>query len=173
MTDIKKDFYSYIKKDLYPYIKKKLLTPIIGICIISLYLLIKISPVASILWLCISTLYLLYMNNYKDISKIWLFTIGMWYLIFTTSLHEITIIIGFEHTEAIFIYLFNNSFIFESLCFQTLFMLDFLSAKLGFPIYYSLLSFSGPKPLANYLCFRSFYAYCWWSIVFNIFIIFQ
>jgi hypothetical protein len=91
--------------------------------------------VASILWLCISTLYLLYMNNYKDISKIWLFTIGMWYLIFTTSLHEITIIIGFEHTEAIFFYLFNNSFIFESLCFQTVFMLDFLSAKLGFPIY--------------------------------------
>jgi len=35
------------------------------------------------------------MHNYKNVLKIWGFTIGIWYLIFTTSLYEMPILIGF------------------------------------------------------------------------------
>ena len=92
---------SIFDKDLLSYIKKNFLTLITGICVISLFLLVFISPVFSLLWLCIPTLYFLYMHNYKDIFKIWGFTIGIWYFIFTTSLSEITILIGFENTTLI------------------------------------------------------------------------
>ena len=118
------------------YLKKNYFTPrIIGISIISLFLLIQFSPIFSFLWLSISTLYCLYIRSYKDISKIWGFTTGIWYFIFTTSLCEITILIGFENTKVIINYLLDNHFLFESLCFQTVYILDALSAKLGFSIY--------------------------------------
>ena len=139
MTNFKKNLFN---KDVFFYANKKLnsyfkqLTPIIfGISIISLFLLIKTSPVFSILWLCIPTLYFLYIRKYKDIFKIWGFTLGIWYLIFSTSLSEITIIIGFENTKMIINYLLDNDFLFENLCFQTVYLLDALSAKLGFSIY--------------------------------------
>merc|ERR1712157_659682 len=45
-------------------------------------------------------------------------TFGSWYFIFTTSLSGTTILIGFEN-----------------LCFQTVYILDFLSAKVGFSLY--------------------------------------
>ena len=123
------------KKDVLSYIKPTFLTPIFGICIISLFLLIELSPMLSILWLCIATLYFLYMRNYKDISKIWGFTIIVWYLIFTTSLSEVTILIGFENTPVIINYLLDSNFLFENLCFQTVYIVDALSTKLGFSIY--------------------------------------
>ena len=72
-----------------------------GICVISLYLLVQLSPLLSILWLCVATLYFLYISDYKDIFKIWGITIGIWYLIFTTSLSEIPILIGFENTKEV------------------------------------------------------------------------
>lgn len=74
-------------------------------------------------------------RNYKDILKIWGFTLAIWYFIFTTSLCETTILIGFENTEVIINYLLNNNVMFENLCFQTVYILDFLSAKIGFPLY--------------------------------------
>ena len=142
VTKLKKKFYQIFQskknlfnKDVLSYIKKNLLTRIMGICIISLVLLVACSPVFSILWLCIPTLYFLYIRNYRDIFKIWGFTIGIWYLIFTTSLSEITILIGFENTRVIIDYLLDNTFLFENLCFQTVYILDALSAKLGFSIY--------------------------------------
>ena len=116
--------------------KKKYFTKrIIKICIVSLFLLIQLSPIFSLLWLCISALYFLYIRSYRDIPIIWGFTISIWYLIFTTSLAEVTIIIGFENTQIIINYLLDNNFLFESLCFQTVYILDALSAKLGFSIY--------------------------------------
>jgi len=63
------------------------------------------------------------------------FTISIWYLVFSTSLYNITILIGFENTEVIINYLLDNTVFFESLCFQTVYILDALSAKLGFSIY--------------------------------------
>jgi hypothetical protein len=114
---------------------------ILVICTISLFLLVQ-SPILSILWLIISTLYLLYIHSYKDISKIWGFTIGIWYLIFTISLSEITILIGFENTTVIIDYLLDNNFLFENLCFQTVYIFDALSAKLGFSIYIPAVVFS-------------------------------
>ncbi len=105
------------------------------VSIVSLFFLIRLSPIVSLLWLCISTLYFLYIRSYRDISIIWGFTISIWYLIFTTSLAEVTILIGFENTKTIINYLLDNNFLFENLCFQTVYLLDALSAKLGFSIY--------------------------------------
>ena len=105
------------------------------IYLISFFLLIALSPIFSLFWLLISTAYLLWERNYRDILKIWGFTLGIWYFIFTTSLSGTTILIGFENTEVILNYLLNNTVFFESLCFQTVYILDALSAKLGFSIY--------------------------------------
>ena len=97
MENKKKFLFS---KNLISNLKNNYFTKrIIGICIVSLFLLIELSPV--FLWLCISTLYFLYIRSYRDISIIWGFTISIWYLIFTTSLAEVTIIIGFENTQII------------------------------------------------------------------------
>ncbi len=115
--------------------EKSNLNYIIGICLISLFLLTTTSPILSLLWLSVPTIYFLYNRNYKDIFKIWGFTIGIWYFIFTASLSEITILIGFENTKVIINYLLTNTFMFETLCFQTVYILDILSAKLGFPLY--------------------------------------
>ena len=123
-------------KNVLGYLQKNYFTPaIIWISIPSLFLLVQFTPILSILWLSINTLYFLYIGDYKDISKIWWITIGVWYLIFSTSLHEITILIGFENTEIIIIYMSGSDLMFESLCFQTVYILDGLSAKLGFSIY--------------------------------------
>jgi hypothetical protein len=108
---------------------------IIIIYLISFFLLIASSPIFSLFWLLIPTAYFLWERSYKDILKIWGFTLGIWYFIFTTSLSGTTILIGFENTEVIINYLMNNSIMFENLCFQTVYMLDFLSAKVGFPLY--------------------------------------
>lgn len=104
-------------------------------CFISLFLLVATSPILSLLWLLVPTAYFLYNRNYKDIFKIWGFTLVIWYLIFTTCLSGTTILIGFEHTKAIVIYMSENNVMFEPLCFQTVYILDVLSAKLGFPLY--------------------------------------
>jgi len=139
MINIKKFLWelktSIFDRNLISYLKKNYITRITGICVISIFLLVLISPVFSLLWLCIPTLYFLYMHNYKNIFKIWGFTIGIWYLIFTTSLYEVTILIGFENTTLIINYLLDNHFLFENLCFQTVYILDDLSAKLGVSIY--------------------------------------
>lgn len=114
---------------------KEKLDYIVLICLISLFLLIASSPILSLFWLVLPTGYFLYSRNYKNILKIWGFTICIWYFIFTTSLSGITILIGFKNTEVIINYLLNNDIMFETLCFQTVYILDFLSAKLGFPLY--------------------------------------
>lgn len=133
MENKKKELFN---KNVFSYLKKHYFTQrIIGISIVSLFLLIELSPVLSLLWLSICTLYLLYIRSYIDISKVWSFTIGIWYLIFTTSLANTTILIGFENTQVILIYLLDNEFLFPNLCFQTVYILDALSAKLGFSIY--------------------------------------
>ena len=113
----------------------KKLNHIIIIYLISFFLLIASSPIVSLFWLLIPTVYFLWKRNYKDILKIWGFTLGIWYFIFTTSLSEITILIGFENTEVIINYMLNNNVMFENLCFQTVYLLDFLSFKVGFPLY--------------------------------------
>jgi len=108
---------------------------IIIIYLISFFLLIASSPIVSLFWLLVPTAYFLWERNYKNILKIWGFILGVWYFIFTTSLSGTTILIGFENTEVIINYLLNNNVMFENLCFQTVYMLDFLSAKVGFPLY--------------------------------------
>jgi hypothetical protein len=112
---------------------KNIFNPLVGICCISLILLIALSPVFSMLWLlCMFNLYFLYIHKYRSIFKIWGFILSIWYLIFSTSLYNITILIGFENTEVIINYLLDNTVFFENLCFQTVYILDALSAKFGF-----------------------------------------
>ena len=113
----------------------KKLSYLLIICLISFFLLTATTPIFSLLWLLVPTGYFLYNRDYRDILKIWGFTIGIWYFIFTTSLSEITIVIGFENTKIVIDYLLNNPVMFENLCFQTVDLLDFLSAELGFPLY--------------------------------------
>jgi hypothetical protein len=124
-----------IKKFISYFCKNWGATHILVICTISLFLLVRCSPILSILWVMICTLYLLYIHSYKDISKIWGFTFFMWYIIFTISLSEITIRIGFENTGVIVIYLLDSDVLCKNLCFQTVFLLDALSSKLGVSIY--------------------------------------
>ena len=68
---------------------------IIIIYLISFFLLIASSPIFSLLWLLVPTAYFLWERNYRNILKIWGFTLGVWYFIFTTSLSGTTILIGF------------------------------------------------------------------------------
>ena len=109
-------------------------SPIVITLIISLILLLVFSPVLSLLWLYIPTSYFLYHRSFQNIYKIWGVTLSIWYFVFSTSLSELTIIIGFQHTKVILDYLMENPFLFKNLCFQTVYLLDILSAKLGFPI---------------------------------------
>jgi len=119
-----------------PNLKKKyILTLIAGVSLVSIILLIFFSPVYSIMWLVLSSFCFLYVKNYKSIYKIWFITITIWYLIFTTTLAEIPILIGFNNTKVVLIYLIQNDVLFANLCFQTVVILDILSSKLGFPIY--------------------------------------
>jgi hypothetical protein len=126
---------NFFGKDLLSSLKEFITTPCTGVSAISLLLLVLTSPIFSFLWLCVSTLRFLYVSNHKAIFKIWVFTIGMWYFIFTTSLSERTIFIGFEHTPPVLLYLLDNDLLFTNLCVQTTILLDMLSARVGFPIY--------------------------------------
>ena len=74
-------------------------------------------------------------KNYQSIYKIWFITISIWYLIFTTTLAEIPILIGFQNTKVVLIYLIQHDVLFANLCFQTVMLLHILSSKLGFPVY--------------------------------------
>ena len=137
-----------------PNKKKNVLTLISGVSLVSITLLIFFSPVYSIMWLVVSSFYLLYVKNYKSIYKIWFITVTIWYFIFTTTLAEIPILIGFNHTKVVLIYLIQNDVLFANLCFQTVVILDILSSKLGFPIYIPafiniirpIIHFFKPKP---------------------------
>lgn len=139
MNNSSKIFKTYLSKNRIAFLlkktKKNIYNPFVGICFISLILLIAFSPILSMLWLCMFSLYFLYIRKHRYILKIWGFTFSIWYLIFSTSLSNITILIGFENTEVIIHYLLDNTVFFENLCFQTVYILDALSAKLGFSIY--------------------------------------
>jgi len=115
-----------------------IMTSVIFICSVSFFLLVATSPILSLLWLLVPTAYFLWDRNYKDILRIWAFTFGIWYFIFTTCLSEITILIGFENTTIIINYMLDNICMFGmfgNLCFQTVYILDILSAKVGFSLY--------------------------------------
>jgi hypothetical protein len=82
--------------------------------------------------LCEPSFYFLYIGNYNSLCRIWSFTIGLWYLIFTTCMSEVPIVIGFEHTKVLLVYLLDNQQIgFRGLCFHTVYLLDDLSKILG------------------------------------------
>jgi hypothetical protein len=115
--------------------KNFILTPLVGGCLVAA-LLLTFSLLLCLLWLCVLTTYFLYVGNYKGIRRIWAFTIGLWYFIFITCLSEVPIVIGFEHTRVLAVYLLDSDHIgFRSLCFQTIFLLDNISRSLGVVIH--------------------------------------
>ena len=103
----------------------------------SFFLLIY-SPILSLLWLLGPTIYFLWKRNYKAIFKIWGFTLGIWFLIFTTCLSGATITIGEEHTKVLLKYMLDNitDIEFETLCFQTVYILDAISSTVGFTFHF-------------------------------------
>ena len=115
------------------------------VCLIS-FLLLFLSPVFSILWLCITTLYFLYTRNYKNIGQSWLLLLIVWYLLFTFSISiadlgiTSSIVIGPGHTNLLLCLLLKKKYIFfESLVFQTVYILDEISLTLGCSIYIPVL----------------------------------
>ena len=76
---------------------------IIIIYFISFFLLIASSPIFSLFWLLVPTVYFLWSSNYKDILKIWGFTLGIRYFIFMTSLSGTTILIGLKTLKSLLI----------------------------------------------------------------------
>ena len=103
---------------------------------ISFFLLIY-SPILSLLWLLGPTIYFLWKRNYKAIFKIWGFTLGMWYLIFTlcmTCLTVTPIVIGSLDTILLLDYMeiHIEELMCKNLCFKTVYYLDFISCRSGF-----------------------------------------
>ena len=128
-------FFGASLADLVKYGTYVLTQPTAIVNIVALLLLLLWAPSFSILWLLVSTLFFLYFKNYRSILKIWTFTISVWYLLFTNSLSDIPILIGGTHTKVILLYLLKNDIFLRDMCMQTIYLLDFLSAKLGFLIY--------------------------------------
>ncbi len=136
------------------------LFPLRWINSVSLSLLLFLSPAYGAFWLLIVTLYLLFKGYYKNIFIIWGLFFVIWYLFFIVFFldYESQILIGGEHTLKVMMYLCDKYSIyrapwhikpFEGFCFQTVIMLNSLSAKLGFPIYI-------PSVLAGLKAFISF-----------------
>jgi hypothetical protein len=149
--------FSTNHKDIYlilAAVKNIILTPLVGGCGVAA-LLLPFSILLCLLWVCVLTTYFLYVGHYKGIYRIWGFTIGLWYLIFTTCMSEVPLVIGFEHTRVLAVYLLDSDHIgFRSLCFQTIFLLDAISRSLGVvlyvPSYLGVLRFLSSLFLKNY-----------------------
>lgn len=104
--------------------------------VILLGLLIFTSPVYCLIGLGFSTMFFIYMRNFKQIALLWGIVLFIWYSIFTITLINLpTIVIGFEHTKLITDYLLDNNFLFENLCFQTVYLLTFASYKFNIYIF--------------------------------------
>ena len=113
------------------------------ISVISLSLLM-LSPTFSISWLFFTNIYLIYFNgfNLRDIGKVWAPTFICWYLIFTQCMGGLVdnyIIIGENHTHELLRLMLINDIWFTNLCFQTVYLLNILSAKLNVVIYIPIL----------------------------------
>ena len=100
--------------------------------------MICFSPIFSLIWLCLSSLYFLYKCNYRDFFNIWAFTLFLWHSIFTFIFLDFgpIIIIGGDHTKELIDYLLLNdeTLWFTGLCYQTIYIFDALSQKIGFLI---------------------------------------
>ena len=114
--------------------------------LVSLSLLLFLSPVLGLYWLVIGTLYFLFKGNYKKIFIVWGVFFSTWYFFFIIcfSDFEFQILIGGEHTAKIMTYLSDKycnpscswyTMLFKGFCLQTVLLFQFLSSKLGFPIY--------------------------------------
>ena len=106
--------------------------------IVSVFLL-AVSPMFLFVWLAVPTLYFLKKSHYKQIINVWVYPLITWYIIFTASLVFSCginpIIIGHGHTAEILQIMIASNLLFENLCFQTVFILDSLSQKLGCCVY--------------------------------------
>ena len=111
--------------------------------LVSLFLLVFFSPMFLFVWLVFPTLYFLGKANYKNIINVWIHPFITWYIIFTVSLvfscGIYPIIIGPVHTKEMLQTMLVSNLLFESLCFQTVFILHLLSQKLGCCIYVPVL----------------------------------
>lgn len=121
-------------------------SPLVFINLFSLTLLLFVSPVLGVYWLVLVTLFFIIKDNYKNIFIVWGVFFSIWYFFFIIIFldFESRILIGGDHTLKIMLHLCDKYSIysvswyikpFESFYFQTGFLLDQLSIKLGFPVY--------------------------------------
>lgn len=148
----------------------KSLSLLIRINFVSLSLLLFLSPVYGAFWLLLAISYFLFKGSYKNIFIAWGIFFCAWYFFFIVFLFdfESQILIGDEYTLKILMHILDKysidkapwyARVFEGFCLQTVFLLNILSDKLGFPIYVpslikvfiSLLKyiFGGDKGAAN------------------------
>ena len=100
------------------------------------FLLLLVSPLVSLFWLLLPTLYFFEERNYKDLFKIWGFIFSSWYFIFTlcmTCLTVTPIVIGSLDTILLLDYMeiHIEELMCKTLCFKTVYYLDFISCKCG------------------------------------------
>ena len=74
----------------------------------------------------------LFLNEYKYLVKIWVYTFVIWYSIICFSLYDVTpIIIGPGHTKELIQKIIHKDLFFDSLCFQTIYLFNDLSTLLN------------------------------------------
>ena len=108
------------------------------------FLLLLVSPLVSLFWLLLPTLYFFEERNYKDLFKIWVFTLITWYFIFTLCLTCLTvtpIVIGSLDTILLLDYMeiHIEELMCKNLCFKTVYYLDFISCRCGFSFHIPVL----------------------------------
>ena len=106
--------------------------------LIAVFLLIVFSPIFTIIWLCLPSVYFLYQHNYRNFFNIWVVTLLIWHSIFTFMFLDFgpIITIGGNHTKELINYLLNDQTIwFSGVGYQTIYIFDAFSQKIGFLIY--------------------------------------
>jgi len=134
------------QKFLYYFSNYKSLLFLVIMNFFALTLLVFESPFLGVGWLLLLTLFLLIKRQYKNIFISWGIFFSFWYLLFIFCFSDFgsPIWIGGHYTLDILIY-FSYKYsicgcawytdLFESFCVQTVFYIDLLSVKFGYPIY--------------------------------------
>lgn len=125
----------YIKKLGVDFIKKHSIS--LG-TLCAFLILLMVTPLHCLIALVCLTCCFLYKSNLKAAARIWLNVFVLWYLIIVVSLNDVLIIVGPKHSIMpllAYIATANPPLVFDTLCFQTLVILDHIGTTLGVTIY--------------------------------------
>lgn len=100
--------------------------------------LLIFSPLICLIPLTSLTCYFLFKNNPAAARRVWLYTFLIWYLIVIISLNDVYIMVGPDYPInhlIMYTVMLKQPLIFETLCLQTIVIVDFISVKLGILVY--------------------------------------